>query len=645
MKHERRNMARSVINTLRTPFAKWSDWTVFNAVKNGYKVSGWVYKAVSLISKNLSTVPWIVVDKDGEVVDGHPLALLLQNPNPFFSRQDFFELIAAWQQLSGMAYVKQIFVDGVTKELWPISPDRIFPVASKEMDKLIDSYEIIDTNGVRKVSPEFTVDNIIPFKFLDPSDPIIGIGPLQVAAKAVDIDTDQLNWNKSAMQNRGVLDGVFTFAEALQEGVFDVYKQKIKELFSGKREIGIIGSNAKYQQLSLSPVEMDFLNSRKFNREEIFIIFGVPPQLAGVQEATTYNNFNTARVVFWETTLIPILEDMKNTLNKALASQLSDGLSITYNLKDVPALRKDLKEKAEVAKIYSDMGVPIKQLNEMFTLGVPEYDGWDKSIKSQQIQTPLQNRGVSDLMLKKLDKRNVQDLINLKDKKATTASKMFKKALDEQRVAVFKALDESSDTSGALAANSAAMEAALTTFYKKTAITFAGSVIVDKRGLDINFDTRAIDPIVDANIDAFLQAERVILTELSLINKSTIALILDAVVDGEAEGKSITDVQQAILDGGTFSPERALRIARTVAGTAQSIGQLSGAIAAGATKKIWRDADFEVREEHQQRDGEIVGINDRFSTKFVNSSPRFPLDQDASASDRINCRCSMTFSV
>jgi len=645
MKYEKRNMASSVINTLRTPFAKWSDWTVFNAVKSGYKVSGWVYKAVSLISKNLSTVPWIVVDKDGEVVEGHPLSLLLKNPNPFFSRQDFFELIAAWQQLSGMAYVKQIFVDGITKELWPISPDRIFPVPSKEMDKLIDKYEVIDANGVRKVSPEFTVDNIIPFKFLDPSDPTLGIGPLQVAAKAVDIDTDQLAWNKSAMQNRGVLDGVFTFAEALQEGVFDVYKQKIKELFSGKREIGIIGSNAKYQQLSLSPVEMDFLNSRKFNREEIFIIFGVPPQLAGVQEATTYNNFNTARVVFWETTLIPILEDMKNTLNKALVSQLGDGLSITYDLKDVPALRKDLKEKAEVAKIYSDMGVPMEQLNEMFTLGVPEYEGWDKSIKPQQIQTPLQNRGVSDLMLKKLDKRNVQDLIILKEKKATTASKIFKKALDEQRVAVFKALDESSDTSGALATNSALMEEALTTLYKKTAITFAGSVIVDKRGLDINFETRAMDPIVEANIDSFLQVERVILNELSLINKSTIALILEAVIDAEVEGKSIMEVQQAILDSGTFSPERALRIARTVAGTAQSIGQLSGAMAAGATKKVWRDADFEVREEHQQRDGEIVGINDRFSTKFGNSSPRYPLDQQASASDRINCRCSMTFSV
>ena len=105
------------------------------------------------------------------------------------------------------------------------------------------------------------------------------------------------------MQNRGVLDGMFTFDRDITDsGMFDLYRQKLKEMLSGWRNArtpGVIGSNAKYQRLSLSPAEMDFITSRKFNREEIFIIFGVPPQLAGVQESSTYNNYAVSMRIFW----------------------------------------------------------------------------------------------------------------------------------------------------------------------------------------------------------------------------------------------------------------------------------------------------------------------------------------------------------
>lgn len=641
-------MASSVIEQLNTPFARWTNWTIANAVKEGYKVSGWVFKAVSLISKNIAMVPWQVVDSNGEPVKEHPITLLLQNPNPAFSRQDFFELISAWQQLSGEAYVKTISVDGQIKEIWPISPDRITPIESKEPSVLVASYEVINEDGKKVNSSEFTPENIISFRFLDPSNPIRGIGPLQVAAKAVDIDQEQLNWNKSAMQNRGVLDGVFTFKERIDEGTYTVIKQKIKELFQGSenaRDIGVIGSNATYQRLSLTPAEMDFIDSRKFNREEIFIIFGVPPQLAGVQESSTYNNFNTSRVIFWETTLIPILDDLKNTFNRAFKEQLGN-YTLTYDLSDVPALKKDLKEKAETAKVYSDMGVPMKQLNEMFKLGVPEYEGWDKSVKATQQPTQGENRGTGSLMLKKLEKRDIQDIIELKEHKADKAQRSFHLALQEQQVTVFKALEESSDIVGAIVTGSDKLETTINSFYRKTAVIFAGSVLVDRRGIPVDFETRAVSQSIVDSIEDFLIQEGIILNELSLINKSTIAKIFDAVIDGESEGKSINEVQQAILDSGTFSPERALRLARTISGTAQSIGQMAGALSVGATKKKWWKGSTDSRSAHQARDGEVVGINDTFSRQFSGGrAPRYPLDQLADVADRVNCTCSMTFEV
>ena len=380
-------MAKADVDYMKTPKAEWTEWTTKNAVKNGYAASGWVYRAVSLISGHISSIPWSVVNSTtGEKLADHPITTLLAHPNPEFSRMDFFELISSWQQLSGEAYIKKVEgADGQTAEIWPISPDRIAPIEGQG-SKLIEGYEILNEKGVKVKSSEYTTENTISVRFLDPANPCRGIGPLQVAAKSVDIDLDQLSWNKAAMQNRGVLDGVFTFDRTLDATAYDTVKKKIKELFSGPknaRDIGVIGSNAKYQRLSLTPAEMDFITSRRFNREEIFIIFGIPPQLAGVQDASTYNNYATSMRIFWELTLIPILDDIKDTFNFAFADELDAGTEIGYDVSSIPALKQTHREKGEISRMYHTMGVPVSALNDMFQLGIPEYEGWDISTVTQ----------------------------------------------------------------------------------------------------------------------------------------------------------------------------------------------------------------------------------------------------------------------
>ena len=102
-------------------------------------------------------------------------------------------------------------------------------------------------------------------------------------------------------------------------------------------------------------------------------------------------------------------------------------------------------------------------------------------------------------------------------------------------------------------------------------------------------------------------------------------------------------IQQAILDLGVFSEARALMLARTLAGTAASVGQLSGAMVAGATKKVWMTSTFEVRDIHKKRAGELTSIDGTFSDQGY-GAPRYPLDPALGPADRINCRCSMVFS-
>ncbi|MBW2559175.1 MAG: hypothetical protein JRD69_10160 [Deltaproteobacteria bacterium] len=171
--------------------------------------------------------------------------------------------------------------------------------------------------------------------------------------------------------------------------------------------------------------------------------------------------------------------------------------------------------------------------------------------------------------------------------------------------------------------------------YRMAAVMAADDVVVATRNDEVE---NAVNETIDR--------EAVILTEASLIQRSTVKLVMEQVVDGIGNGLGVTSIAQAIDDVGIFGPIRALRISRTVTGAASSVGQQTAGAMAGAQTKQWVDSNFNVRPGHVRRDGETAPINGKFTQNPSPNgvSPRWPLDPNLSVGDRVNCRCSMVFS-
>jgi len=206
---------------------------------------------------------------------------------------------------------------------------------------------------------------------------------LEAVSKTVDVDVDQQKWNKSAMQNRGVLDGIVSVdREITSQKQADELSDALNESVSGTknaRRLRVFGSNAKYFRTARSPIEMDFNNSRKENRNEIYITFGVPPQYAGVQESSTYNNYQASEIIFWVGTVLPILDDVADAMTFSLQDELEPGQRISYNKMAIQAIRGIVEGKAKAALYLFRMGVPFNQINGLFQFGAKEFEGWDKS--------------------------------------------------------------------------------------------------------------------------------------------------------------------------------------------------------------------------------------------------------------------------
>ena len=345
----------------------YTDWSTEHAVREGFKSSHYVYACIQRIMKAAASVPWLVRDSKGQELVDNPLSLLIKKPNPFMSFQDLIEILTAHLYLGGNGLWLKNKANGITTELWPIGPDGIKPVPSAT--EFIKHYKYQKGN----VTKIYKVEEILHVLFPDPNNVYWGMSPLQAGAKIVDTEVDAINWNKVALQNRAVADGVFTFKQPLTKDQWEAARAMIREQHQGSdtaRTPWVLGSDADWKQMSLSPVEMDFIESRKLSREEICSIFGVPPPLVGIYEHTPLANIKEARKIFWLDTIIPYLDDLQSSFNLSLAPEFGEGIQLKFDISNVEALREVFKDLVETGYKLFQMGVPFDQINQRLQLGL-----------------------------------------------------------------------------------------------------------------------------------------------------------------------------------------------------------------------------------------------------------------------------------
>ena len=379
---------------LLTPYQStkpaWSEWTTEKANQHGLKASAVVYACVRKLSTAAASVPWKVEQRKGDKwvpVPNHPIEMLLSHPNPFMTRQDLIERLTQHLNLGGNGIWHTVTNKGVPVELWPLMPDRVTPVPAPR--KYISHYEY-DLGGGE--SKRLTPKEIIHFQFADPSNPYWGISPLQAVAKVVDTDVEAVAWNKVSLQNRAVPDGVFMVnAPNATNQQWEEARAQVRRRYLEKGREPWVVFNVDYKQMSLSPVEMDFLNSRKFAREEIASVFGVLPILIGAMDGTTYNNIHVAKRIFWEDTIIPFLDDVRDSLKLTLLpyfdptandNTVPDEYRIVYDLSNIAALQDNYGKKVKNAKLLFDMGLPMKQINQRLELGFLDEDIPDSAVRN-----------------------------------------------------------------------------------------------------------------------------------------------------------------------------------------------------------------------------------------------------------------------
>lgn len=642
----------------RTPgVAVYSDLSIRKATREGYKLSLYVYRAVRTIVQSASGIPWVVIDnKSGEIIPEHPFTLAWANPNPFFSGQDNMEYLTAHLKLVGNAIIQPIMAGGQPKEFWICMPDLIHPVPSKDPSKWIEGYQVTESDGSqrRELAP---AETFVHFMQFNPGDPYWGIGDLQAAARTVDTDNEMQDTQKVSMQNRGTPDGVFVSDVAMTNEQWEESQRQVKEKYLNKksrREPWILGAGYKWYQMSLTPVEMDFINSRLRNADDIATAFGLDPWWLGDRRASTYNNVVEAKKALYELVIIPLMDDIKATLNLKIAPLYGDNITISYDLSGVTALREDFGQKVDQAGKMFAMGVPISQANTILKLGLEEFPGWENSYlpfslnpvgTAQPAETPIKRS------TKMLNMNKDQKAAHWKRSDARTtawagiAEKKVKAVYGAQASDVLKAVAGKEPSLMASAAESAIKD--LKPKWEKTlkAVTTAVAEDFGNETLaTLAPKKKALDALLPVMSNDFMTTQLM----SSWINNNTaraVTSILDTEIAGAKkiieqgikDNLSSYDISKALRQYYDESESwKAMRVARTEVGAASSKGQREAAKASGyVTKKVWISTlDDRVRDAHAEMDGEERGIDEKYSNGLMQ-----PLDPSGDPGEIINCRC------
>jgi len=357
----------------------WNNWNAETASREGYKSVAWVYACIKLRANAVSSVPIVVERYIGgkwQQDERHPLQRLIDQPNPDLDRNEMMRLFVTHLDLSGNAYQLKTRAgdNGVPLELYPLMPNFVRVMPGRE--RLITSYEY--SQHGRQV---YSGRDVLHSAYTNPDSLFYGMSPLEAAGKAVDVDNAAASWQKISMQNRGVPDGIFSFDADMDYEQWEQTRAIVREQYSGiaNSRTPWVLSKAKYQQLSMTPAELDFMETRKHSMEQICAVYGVPREMInGMGDANRASGENVRRT-FWLDTIIPLLSEIQSTLNLSLAREFgtSDQIRVRFDTSSVPALQENYTEKVTNAKNLWSIGVPLNQINRRLELGFDDIEGGD----------------------------------------------------------------------------------------------------------------------------------------------------------------------------------------------------------------------------------------------------------------------------
>jgi HK97 family phage portal protein len=289
--------------------------------ENEYNLAykGWVYACVNAISEEVGSLKLKLMQKTNDEpveVEDHPAVNLLRNMNSTMTSSDVFTATQGYLELNGNEfwYIPSNMNGSKPTEIWPLNPSKVTVV--KGETSLVAGYIYLNPKGAEV---PLDVKEVLHFKRWNPNDQYRGMGTIQAAATAIDIDNYSADWNKNFFFNSAMPSGVLSTTSPLTTEQYERLKEAWKTRYQGvenAHRTAILEGGMTYSRVSMTQKEMDFLEQRRYTRDEILGIFRVPKSILGIVEDVNRANAEATEYIFAKRVIKPRMQFIADRLNE-----------------------------------------------------------------------------------------------------------------------------------------------------------------------------------------------------------------------------------------------------------------------------------------------------------------------------------------
>lgn len=286
-----------------------------------------VYSCVRILAEAVAGLPLHLYkynDTGGkEKAVDHPLYLLLHDePNPEMSSFVFRETLMTHLLLWGNAYAQIIRNGkGEVMALYPLMPNKM----TVDRDKNGQLYYTYQRSSEEAPTMEGALVKLCPADVLHiPGlgfDGLVGYSPIAMAKNAIGMAIACEEFGAKFFANGAAPSGVLEHPGTIKDPsrVRDAWQSQFGGS-SNSGKVAVLEEGMKYTPISISPEQAQFLETRKFQINEIARIFRVPPHMVGDLEKSSFSNIEQQSLEFVKYTLDPWIIRWEQSMMRVLLS-------------------------------------------------------------------------------------------------------------------------------------------------------------------------------------------------------------------------------------------------------------------------------------------------------------------------------------
>lgn len=304
-----------------------------------------VYACVRVIAETIASLPIHVyehTDTGNRKATEHPLYRLLHDePNPemtsFILRETMMTHLLLW----GNSYC-QIIRTGRDQvaSIHPLQPDQMH-VDRDSKGKL--TYTYTDSSGKQFLMKPEDVLHIPGLGF----DGIVGYSPIAIEKNAVGLGIAAEEFGAKFFSNGARPSGVLTHPNTVKDPA--ALRASWNSAYGGSSNasrVAVLEEGMTFTPLSMPNNEAQFIETRRFQVEEICRIYRVPPHMVADLSRATFSNIEHSSIDFAIHTIRPWLVRMEQAMNRALIPEMEKGrFYVQINLDGL--MRGDYKSRME----------------------------------------------------------------------------------------------------------------------------------------------------------------------------------------------------------------------------------------------------------------------------------------------------------